>query len=367
MAEHIKVTLEHHLNRRYHAIKHGAGRRPAAVTYGKFNLRYRDPMLDGKRMRVTLNVIGLIAALEARRKKESELNAIPAERKPKRTLQRAADEYLAEIKATRKKKTHQAYIVAVKYFAEAVGGDKPVAEVTRGDMLDFRVYLREEKKQEPRSEWNKFSNVMSFLKMQGVRPGVTKHDWPKYVEKEPEIYEEQQLETFFAACDDHERLIYEFFLQTGMREQEVVHATERCIDSANYTVSVRHNPEYGWTPKMYKERTIPVPEALMEKLKRMLVERGKGGLLFPTREGLPQRHFLEMAKAIAQRAGLDKSEVWLHKFRATFCTRSLCDLTGEFCTRGNVRETGTRGAGAWRGRNTVLSRSSRSCGRSKSK
>ena len=49
MAEHIKVTLEHHLNRRYHAIKHGAGRRPAAVTYGKFNLRYRDPMLDGKR------------------------------------------------------------------------------------------------------------------------------------------------------------------------------------------------------------------------------------------------------------------------------------------------------------------------------
>jgi formate dehydrogenase major subunit len=47
MAEHIKVTLEHHVNRRYHAIKHGAGRRPA-VTYGNFNLRYRDPKLDGK-------------------------------------------------------------------------------------------------------------------------------------------------------------------------------------------------------------------------------------------------------------------------------------------------------------------------------
>jgi hypothetical protein len=47
MAEHIKVTLEHHLNRRYHAIRYGAGRRPAAVIYGKFNLRYRDPMLDG--------------------------------------------------------------------------------------------------------------------------------------------------------------------------------------------------------------------------------------------------------------------------------------------------------------------------------
>jgi hypothetical protein len=39
---------------------------------------------------------------------------------------------------------------------------------------------------------------------------------------------------------------------------------------------VRHNPQHGWTPKMYKERTIPVPAALMAKLKKMLVERGKG-------------------------------------------------------------------------------------------
>jgi integrase len=323
MAEHIKVTLEHHVNRRYHAIKHGAGRRPATVTYGNFNLRYRDPKLDRKRVRMSLDVRDLTSALEARREKEFELNAVPAESTPKRTLRRAADEYLAEIKATRKKETHQAYSVALKYFAEVVSGDKSVAEITRGDILDYRVYLREEKKQEPRSEWNKFSNVMGFLKMQGVRPGVTKHDWPKYVEEEPEIYEEQQLETFFAACDEHERLMYEFFLQTGMREQEVVHATDRCIDFANYTVSVRHNREYGWTPKMYKERTIPVPEALVQKLKRMLVERGKDGLLFPTREGLPQHHFLEMAKSIAKRAGLDENEVWLHKFRSTFCSRSL--------------------------------------------
>jgi integrase len=213
--------------------------------------------------------------------------------------------------------------VALKYFTEVVGPHKPVAEITRGDMLDYRVYLREEKKHEPRSEWNKFSNIMGFLKMQGVHTGVTKHDWPKYVEEEPEIYERQQLGALFSACNESERLIYEFFLQTGMREQEVVHATDRCVDVVNYAVSVRHNPEYSWSPKMYKERTIPVPEALIEKLKRMLVEREKGGLLFPTREGLPQHHFLEMAKTISRRAGLDENEVWLHKFRATFATRAL--------------------------------------------
>jgi magnesium chelatase family protein len=42
------------------------------------------------------------------------------------------------------------------------------------------------------------------------------------------------------------------------------------------------------------------------------------------------------------------------------------DLTGEFCTRGNVRETGTRGAEAWHARSTARSRSLLSCDRSKS-
>jgi integrase/recombinase XerD len=61
----------------------------------------------------------------------------------------------------------------------------------------------------------------------------------------------------------------------------------------------------------------------MEKLKKMLVKRGKGGLLFPTSNGNPKFDFLDMAKAVAKRAGIPECEVWLHKFRATFCTRAL--------------------------------------------
>ena len=44
---------------------------------------------------------------------------------------------------------------------------------------------------------------------------------------------------------------------------------------------VKQNATYSWTPKMYKGRTIPVPKALTAKLKKMLVERGKGGLPIP--------------------------------------------------------------------------------------
>jgi hypothetical protein len=42
---------------------------------------------------------------------------------------------------------------------------------------------------------------MSFLKAQGLRGMARKNDWPRYVEEEPEIYEEEQMGTLFAACE----------------------------------------------------------------------------------------------------------------------------------------------------------------------
>ena len=236
-------------------------------------------------------------------------------------LDAAVDAYLSEISSSRKKKTHQAYTVALRYFYECIG-NKPIKDINRGDLVKFSVFLREDKGQSPRSCWNKFSNVMSFLKHHEVKPKIKPHDWPKFVEEEPEIHDQETLDRFFAACDDAELLLFEFFLQTGMREQEVIYATDRCVDFAGYTISVKRNPQHGWTPKMYKERSIPVPKALIEKLK-LMVRRGKGGLLFPTKNGLPKFDFRDMAKAIAKRVGIDESEVWLHKFRATFCTRAL--------------------------------------------
>ena len=231
--------------------------------------------------------------------------------------------YLAEIESTRKEKTHSAYRKALSYFFEVVG-DKPLDKINRADLLDYRVYLRETMNQSPRSQWNKFSNVMGFLKKQGLKDlGVTSHDWPQYVEEEPEVYEQAVLRQFFEACCKEERLLFQFFLKTGFREQEVVYATKRCVDFENCTVSVAPNPEFNWTPKMYKGRTVPVPEDLIRQLRQMLVEREAGALLFPSREGKPQYHFLQMAKAIARRAGLPEDTVWLHKFRATFCTRCL--------------------------------------------
>jgi hypothetical protein len=143
-------------------------------------------------------------------------------------LDAAMDQYLAEIKNGRKKKTHQAYRVALKYFCESTG-NKAMNDIARGDLIKFSAFLRDDKEQAPRSCWNKFSNLMSFLKhhdITGKSLKIKAHDWPKFVEEEPEIYAQEMLDKFFAACDEEERLLFEFFQQTGMREQEAIYATD---------------------------------------------------------------------------------------------------------------------------------------------
>jgi len=124
---------------------------------------------------------------------------------------------------------------------------------------------------------------MTFLKAQGVRGLVGKNDWPRFVEEEPEVYEREELEKLFAVCDEEERLWYEFFLMTGMREQEVMHCSWADVNLTRSTVTVRYKPEYGFSPKNYREREIPIPAKLVTSLKAWKAKAEKFcGLVFPT-------------------------------------------------------------------------------------
>jgi integrase/recombinase XerD len=271
------------------------------------------------------NALGQATSLRLRRQIELDGGWRPVRQaKPHKVLMldSALDTYLAEIEKSRKPRTYRAYKLCLKYFYQCIG-NKPIKDIERGDMLKFAAFLRDDKNLAPRSAYNNFESAMAFLKRFDAKPKISAHDWPQYVEEEPEIYDEEMLALFLGECDADERLLFQFFLMTGMREQEVIYITDKCVDFKASTVTVRHNPQFGWTPKMYKERTIPVPEALTKKIKAMLVARGKGGLLFPTSSGKPKYNFLDIAKSIAKRAGIPEAEVWLHKFRATFCTRAL--------------------------------------------
>jgi integrase len=119
----------------------------------------------------------------------------------------------------------------------------------------------------------------------------------------------------------HSPVSFKFFRFTGMREQEVMHVSWPDIDFERGVVTVRENKLFGWTPKANKGREIAVPSELLTLLKTFKSKRdAKCGLVFPTAGCKPKQNFLDECKAIAERAGLNEDDFWLHKFRATRIT-----------------------------------------------
>lgn len=272
--------------------------------------------------------------------KQAELSAInagvaviPEQADSRVPLRTAITEYLDEVKLSKKPKTVSAYTTALDYFVESC--HKPyVKDVERTDLLKFAAYLRDEQEHGPRTVYNKFESVMIFLKSQGVlkqnkngvltTAGISKLDWPRFTEEEPEIYEKEELDKFFNACTDEERIWYEFFLMTGAREQEVMYTYWSDLKLQHATVRVTHKPDRNWTPKAYREREIPIPDKLVRQLNAWKAKRDRNcNLLFPTAGCKPKLDFLDCCKAIAERAELNPDDFWLHKFRATFCTWHL--------------------------------------------
>jgi len=299
---------------------------PERHTEGAYYLEWSE---GSKRVRLSVGKDAADADAR-RRRKAAELNAVnngaaivPENGNGHQSVAAAVEEYLEETTLTKKSKTLAAYTTALSYFTESCH-KLNVEDIDRKDLLKFCAFLREEKKQSPRSVYNKFENLMSFLKAQGIRGLVGKNDWPRFTEEEPEIYENKELDKLFAACDPEERLWYEFFLMTGMREQEVMYTYWDDVNFAASTVRVSHKPDWGWTPKGYKEREIPIPAKLAKNLKAWKAKCAKDcSLVFPTAGCRPKLDFLDCLKAVAERAKLDPDGFWLHKFRATFATRCL--------------------------------------------
>lgn len=165
-----------------------------------------------------------------------------------------------------------------------------------------------------------------------------KTDRIKYVEKTVEAYSKEELTTLFAASTQDESDLFQFLLCTGVREQEAVHATWADVDFHRKKFHVREKRDHlAFTPKDSEERSIPIPDSLIDVLqarrKRLLNAR----LIFPAPDGKLDYHFLRILQDLAFRAGLNCGECFnkkgqccssramchhwgLHRFRKTFAT-----------------------------------------------
>jgi integrase/recombinase XerD len=225
-------------------------------------------------------------------------------------LDAAMDKYLENV-ATKSSKTSRRYRYTLQQFYASTG-NLVLSQVTKQQLYDFVAYLRREGLCD-RTVHNRVGEVVTFLRHFGIKDVTLR---VKYVEQKVRAYRPDELRALFAAATHEEWLLFQFFLCTGAREQEVMYAAWNDIDFVDglFTVRAKEN----WTPKDYEEREIPLPDFLLAALKKRMLDT-KGDPIFPTPRGNPNSHMLRALKSLAKKAALN-GEFKLHKFRKTYAT-----------------------------------------------
>ncbi len=186
--------------------------------------------------------------------------------------------------------------------------------------------------------------VSTFLKKNpslSVTRLLEEDDWPKYEEGDPAPYTEEEIAKFLSKATAEESLIIRFFLGTGCRNGEVMHAEKSDVDFKRGTVWIhpktltvkgkRGMRTLRWKPKTQPAGTrhIPISDGLLKEL----VAR-PDGLLFLGPNGGLHHKYQPMLCAIAEKAGIDPDDVTVHRLRDTFATAQvrLCKDMQELMT-----------------------------------
>jgi integrase len=203
--------------------------------------------------------------------------------------------------------------------------------VTRDHLVAYIEWLRaHEKDLSDRSVYNIFSVARSFL----ISTGVWKEALKKgtganlgkpiklgFTEKPVEAYTKEQLKSFFAVCDDEERLVFAFFLNSGCRKSEVAYTEVADLDFKRHLLHVQGKPHRRFRLKGKEDRFVPMPATLMKLLKKHCADKKPNDLVFPNAEtGGVEAHFLRRLQIIAKRAKMPVEDWTLHAFRRTFAT-----------------------------------------------
>ena len=280
--------------------------------------------------------------VEAMRAGVIEVRPAPASAVPGRIrVGTAIDNYLDFVKHQRAKRTYLTYRYTLDTLLRESCTTPHVEDVSREDILKFMTdcYKRG---LGGRTVYDKLVVVLQMFKRYGKAKLIEANDWPDYVEKIRPIYEPEEIQTLLGNADVDEAIFLKFLLGSGFRDREAQHVTWRDLDFHNSVVRVIEKPIWGFKPKNWEERAVPLPTALIDQL-RTLRERRKGlpaQLVFPNTKGNPDSENDMIVKRVAERAKLNCGQCltrhgnrcsegphcghfFLHKFRHTFATEHL--------------------------------------------
>lgn len=237
-----------------------------------------------------------------------------------RSLRTLIDRYLDQVDALKKPNTYRKYEAVLDRFADHFK-DRQFEAISVDELNDFVVRLKKSG-MESNTVLHNVVIIAQFFKRSG-RGGIMRElHLPERTTSLPVAYTDEELEKFFAACDDFHRAMYSTFLMTGFREQEVMYLFWSDINLSLRTARVTSKPDLGFTPKRCEEREVPITAQLVELL-RNHPKRPGCSFVFPSPAGNREQHMLDHCKAIAATAGLDAAKFDLKTFRSTYATRML--------------------------------------------
>jgi integrase/recombinase XerD len=265
------------------------------------------------------------------------------------TLASALDGYKEYVQYHRSLRTFRTYRPILESFKKFCTKTY-VDEVERQDFIDFATQFMKEG-QKGKSIYNKLVVVSQVMKQHGKSKLLNTSDWPKFVETVRPIYEDFELAKLFKACTPVEEVRFKFYLMSGFRDAEGRFVTWRDVDFKHMAVRVTAKPHWGFQPKNWEEREVPVPQKLVTMLQKFRPANATpDDPLFPSATGRPDGGMLEKLKAVAYRGKLNCGHCavnhkledgtvkinrcaegaycgrwFLHKFRHTYATRHLQD------------------------------------------
>jgi integrase len=224
-------------------------------------------------------------------------------------------------------RTYEAYEYRLGFLTE-FEPNAYMDQVTEEFIERFRSFLLEhEKDLADRTSYNIMQAVSTFLIKKGNHVAKPFLKEMKFPPTEVVPYSNDELQKFFAVCDDEEELLFKFFLHSMARDMEVAHCEVRDLKFDKNILHICPKPDKGFRLKgkrsgqAMKGRKVPIPTMFMARMKKYCAGKRSRDLLFPNGKGGVEYHFLRRCDKIAKRAGLNWEDFDLHRWRKTGATR----------------------------------------------
>jgi integrase/recombinase XerD len=262
--------------------------------------------------------------------------AEPTTESASKNVSDAVTKYLAEVRRNKARKTWLAYSITLQGFLP-VCIHKTLDTLDRDDTIAYKDALTAQGLDKTTIA-NRLDFLKTFFNYLELKWPMKKTDKVKRTKKTVKAYTKQRLESLFAVTTQEETELFQFFLFTGGREQDVMHATwpDMDYDRKKFFISEKTDANLVWTPKDKEEAGIPVPDDFLELMKERRKRYPNTRLIF-SKNGKPDGHFLKTLQKLALREGLNCGNCYnkkgkccvdtpcckewgLHKFRKTFAT-----------------------------------------------